>query len=35
MFNVIESFLLVFVDVLKVCIPFYLVFDMVGDLMWK
>ena len=35
MFNIVQAFLIVFVDILKVVIPFYLVFDLVGDLLWK
>lgn len=35
MFEVVEVLLLDFVEILKVCIPFYLVFDLVGDLLWR
>lgn len=35
MFAVVEVLLLDFVEILKVVIPFYLVFDLVGDLLWK
>lgn len=35
MFEVVEALLLDFVEILKVCIPFYLVFDLAGDLLWR
>lgn len=35
MFEVVEVFLVQFVDILKVFIPMYLVFDIVGDLLWR
>lgn len=35
MFEVVEVLLLDFVEILKVVIPFYLVFDLVGDLLWR
>lgn len=35
MFEVIEALLLDFVEILKVIIPFYLIFDLVGDLLWR
>ncbi len=35
MFGVIEAMLIAFVEILKVCIPMYIVFDITGDLLWK
>lgn len=35
MFEVVSTLLLDFVEILKVIIPFYLVFDLVGDLLWR
>ena len=35
MFNVVEALLIDFVDILKVVIPFYFVFDVAGDLLWR
>lgn len=35
MFDVIQQGLVVFVDVLKIAIPFYLVFDLIGDLFFR
>ncbi len=35
MFEVVTALLLDFVEILKVAIPFYLVFDLAGDLLWK
>lgn len=35
MFEVVEVFLTQFVDILKVFIPMYCVFDIVGDLLWR
>lgn len=35
MFEVVTALLLDFVQILKVIIPFYLVFDLVGDLLWR
>lgn len=35
MLVVIEALLLDFVEILKVIIPIYIVFDLVGDILWK
>lgn len=35
MFGVIEALLIDFVEILKVIIPMYVVFDITGDLLWK
>ena len=35
MFGVIEAMLIAFVEVLKVVIPMYVVFDIAGDLLWR
>lgn len=35
MIDVVSTLLVQFVDVLKVFIPMYLVFDIVGDLLWR
>lgn len=35
MFNVVEALLIDFVEILKVIIPFYFVFDVAGDLLWR
>lgn len=35
MFGVIEAMLIDFVEILKVVIPMYVVFDITGDLLWK
>lgn len=35
MFEVVQAFLLSYVEILKVFIPLILVFDIAGDLLWK
>lgn len=35
MFGVIEALLIDFVEILKVVIPMYIVFDIAGDILWK
>lgn len=35
MFECVEQMLIQLVDILKVVIPMYCVFDIAGDLMWK
>lgn len=35
MFEVVTALLLDYVEILKVIIPFYLVFDLAGDLLWR
>lgn len=35
MFEIIEQLLINFVDILKVLIPMYFVFDVAGDLLWR
>lgn len=35
MFEIIEQLLVNFVDILKFLIPFYFVFDVAGDLLWR
>lgn len=35
MFEVVTYLLVDFVEILKVVIPFYLVFDLAGDLLWR
>lgn len=35
MFEVVNAFLLDFIQVLKVFIPMYCVFDIVGDILWR
>ena len=35
MFGVIEAMLISFVEILKVVIPMYIIFDITGDLLWK
>lgn len=35
MFGVIEALLIDFVEILKVVIPIYIVFDIAGDILWK
>jgi len=35
MFEYVSTFLVQFVDILKVFIPMWLVFDIVGDLLFK
>lgn len=35
MFGVVEALLIDFVNILKVVIPMYIVFDITGDLLWK
>lgn len=35
MFGVVEALLIDFVEILKVVIPMYVVFDITGDLLWK
>lgn len=35
MFEVVETFLIQFVDILKVFIPLMLIFDITGDLLFR
>lgn len=35
MYDIVQGVLVSFVQVLKVMIPLIMVFDIVGDLMWK
>lgn len=35
MFEVVTTLLLDFVEILKIAIPFYLVFDITGDILWR
>lgn len=35
MFNVVVALLLDFTEILKVIIPLYIVFDIVGDILWR
>ena len=35
MFGVVEALLIDFVEILKVVIPMYVVFDIAGDILWK
>lgn len=35
MYAIVESILISFVEVLKVFIPIVLVFDIVGDMLWR
>lgn len=35
MFECVEQMLIQLVDILKVIIPMYCVFDIAGDLMWR
>lgn len=35
MFDLVQTILLDFVEILKVFIPLLLIFDIVGDLLWK
>lgn len=35
MFAIVESILISFVEVLKVYLPFVMVFDIAGDILWR
>lgn len=35
MFDVVITLLIDFVEILKVVIPLYLVFDLAGDILWR